>query len=569
MGRFDQVADVLIVGSGAGALVASLVVKEQGLHPLVVESTGNVGGSSALSGGGLWVPGNALMHEAGIPDSFDEALAYMEDAIGDAGPASSRERKEAFLREGPAMIDYLRMLGMRFVYGRGYPDYYPDRPGASVVGRGVEGAIFNGRQLGPWLSKLRMDTVMPPLPIYTAEVSQFALAARTPRGMLTAAKVVGARAVGRRLLGQVPLTNGKSLVGQLLLLNLRRSVPIWLDSPMRELIIEDGAVTGAVVEHDGKRVRIGARRGVLLAAGGFAHNARMRRECGPHPTSTEWTSASPGDLGDAIRAGQAAGAATALLDDAWWGPTILGPAGKPFFALWERSFPGSIIVDSAGHRFMNESTSYVDAGHAMYERNKKVPAIPAVLIFDSRFRRRYPLATLLPGLTPRSALREGWLKKATTLEDLARQTGVDPAGLASSVERFNRLARNGRDDDFHRGDTAYDRLYGDPSVRPSPNLGPIDAPPYYATAIYPGDLGTKGGLLTDAHARVLRDDGIPIPGLYAAGNTTASVMGRTYLGPGSTLSPATTFAYIAARHITRESALTNTPVPRIEEARPR
>lgn len=549
MADYDRMTDLLIVGSGAGALVAALSASQSGIEPLVVESTDKVGGSSALSGGGLWIPGNPLMREAGVPDSFDDALAYMEDVIGDAGPASSRERKEAFLRAGPGMVEYLRGLGMRFVYGRGYPDYYPERPGASVIGRGVEGAVFNGRKLGPWLKNLRMDTAAPPIPIYTPEVSQFALATRTPRGFLTAAKVIGVRTVGRRLLGQVPLTNGKTLVGQLLLLNLQRSVPIWLNSPMRELITEDGSVTGAVVEHEGQQLRVGARRAVLLAAGGFAHNAEMREKYEPHPITTEWTSASPGDLGDAIRAGMAAGAATALLDDAWWGPTILAAKGKPAFVLWERSFPGSIIVDSSGRRFMNESASYIDTGHAQYERNQRVPAIPAWLVFDARFRRRYPLAGLLPGITPRSALQDGWLKKAATLEELARQTGVDPAGLSRAVERFNRAARIGRDDDFHRGDTAYDRLYGDPSVRPNPNLGPIEAAPYYATAIYPGDLGTKGGLLTDEHARVLREDGSPIPGLYAAGNTTATVMGRTYPGPGSTLGSATTFSFIAARHI--------------------
>jgi 3-oxosteroid 1-dehydrogenase len=298
---------------------------------------------------------------------------------------------------------------------------------------------------------------------------------------------------------------------------------------------------------------------VLLSAGGFAKNAQMRETYERAPTSTEWTSVPPGDTGDAIRAGIDIGAATALMDDAWWGPTLVDPAtGTPSFILWERSFPHSIIVDSSGRRFMNESESYVDAGHHQYERNEQVPAIPAWLIVDARHRRRYPMATLPPGLTPRSALKSGFLTKAVTLDELAGAIGVDPAGLADTVERFNALAGAGVDEDFGRGRTAYDHVYGDPSNHPNPNLGTIERAPFYAVKVWPGDLGTKGGLLTDEHARVLREDSTPIPGLYAAGNTTASVMGRTYPGPGSTIGPATTFAYIAMRHLARGEASTAT-----------
>lgn len=385
---------------------------------------------------------------------------------------------------------------------------------------------------------------------YTNEVGKFALVAKTWTGFTTAVKAVGLRMIGRRLRGQIPMTNGRSLIGQLLLLNLRRQLPIWRNSPLVELIVEDGTVAGAVIEHEGQRVRIRAERGVLLCAGGFARNQQMRETYGPSPASTAWTSVPPGDTGDAVRAGMDIGAATALMDDAWWGPTLVDPAtGTPSFILWERSFPHSIVVDSSGQRFMNESESYVDAGHHQYDRNEQVPAIPAWLIVDARHRRRYPMATLPPGLTPRAALKSGFLIKADTLDELARAIGVDSAGLAATVKRFNEMARHGVDADFGRGRTAYDHVYGDPSNHPNPNLGTIEHAPFYAVEVWPGDLGTKGGLLTDEHARVLREDGNPIPGLYAAGNTTASVMGRTYPGPGSTIGPATTFAYIAMRHL--------------------
>jgi 3-oxosteroid 1-dehydrogenase len=547
MAEFDKTVDVVIVGTGAAGLIASLVVKEAGYEPLLVEKSDKVGGSSAMSGGGLWIPNNPLMRAAGVPDSFEAALTYLKEVIEDVGPASSPARKEAFLRGGPAMVGFLQGLGYQFIYGAGYPDYYPERPGGSAAGRGIESEIFNGRKLGPWLDKLRGQ---PLPPLHTPEVAQFALSARTVKGFFTAANIIGVRMVGGRLLGRAPLGAGRALVAQLLHLVLQRSIPIWLESPLAEVVSEAGAAVGVVVEHEGRRTTVAARRGVLLAAGGFAHNDEMRQKYHQHPITTEWTSASATDTGDGVRAGMALGAATALMDDAWWGPSVLGANGKPGFILWERSFPSSIIVDSSGQRFMNESASYVDDGHWQYQRNETVPAIPAWLVIDAKHRRRYPFSTLLPGLTPRSAISSGFLKKADTLPALAAQLGVDPAGLVSTVERFNGFARQGRDEDFHRGDSAYDRYYGDPRVKPNPNLGTIDKAPYYATAVYPGDLGTKGGLLTDEHARVLLEDGTPIPGLYAAGNTTASVMGRTYPGPGSTLGPATTFAYLAMRHAT-------------------
>ncbi|MCX7691322.1 FAD-binding protein [Thermoflexus sp.] len=549
MADFDHRTDVLIVGSGAGALVGALVVREAGLEPLVVEKTDRIGGSSAMSGGGLWIPNNPVSREAGLDDSFEKAWRYLEAVVPDAGPAASPERRRAFLEHGPEMVEFLRRLGFRWHAAIGYPDYYPEKPGGSVTGRAIEGAIFDGRLLGPWLQRLRTYPGMPPIPVHTNEVSAFLVSLRTWRGFMMALRIFS-RLIPR-LWGRVPMGLGASLVGQLLHLCLQRQVPIWLESPLVELIAENGRVVGAVVEREGRRLRIAARGGVLLAAGGFEHNQEMRERYLPHPTRKEWAVGAPGNTGDAIRAAQAIGAAVALMDKAWGGPVVITPQGQPLFLVGERSLPFSIIVDSKGERFMNESASYVDCWRWQYERHRQVPAIPAWLIMESRHRRYYPFGTLPPGITPRSATGPQFLVRANTLRDLAQRIGVDPEGLERTVARFNEMARRGRDEDFHRGDSAYDRFYGDPRVKPNPNLGPLERPPFYATAVYPGELGTAGGLLTNEWGQVVREDGRPIPGLYATGNAAASIFGGTYPGPGSTLGPACVFAYIGMQHVVR------------------
>jgi 3-oxosteroid 1-dehydrogenase len=316
---------------------------------------------------------------------------------------------------------------------------------------------------------------------------------------------------------------------------------------MTGLLVEDGKVTGLTATRADEPITIRARRGVLIATGGFERNAAMRAEYQRQPIGIEWTVGSPGNTGDGIIAGQQAGAGLDLMDDAWWGPSI-PLTGGPYFCLAERSLPGSILVNAAGHRFVNEAAPYVDAVHAMYDRHTEDKQhIPAWLITDQRYRNNY----LFAGLPPRKSLPRRWFAagvvfRAATLPELADQIGVSADGLAETVARFNGFARVGKDEDFARGDSAYDRYYGDPRCRPNPNLAPLDVPPFYAIKIVPGDLGTKGGLRTDERARVLRRDGTPIPGLYAAGNASAAVMGHSYAGAGATIGPAMTFGYIAA-----------------------
>ena len=308
------------------------------------------------------------------------------------------------------------------------------------------------------------------------------------------------------------------------------------------------------VLRDGKPTLIGARRGVLIATGGFERNEEMRHRYQRSPIGTDWTTGAAGNTGDGIVAGQELGAATGLMDDAWWGPSIPLPGG-PYFCLAERSLPGCVLVNGAGQRFVNESAPYVDAVHAMYEGNTpENPHIPAWLIFDQRYRDRYVFAGRPPRRPfPRRWYAAGAVFQAPDLAALGDAIGVDPGALTKTVARFNEFARAGHDEEFSRGESAYDRYYGDPRCRPNPNLAPLAKAPFYAAAIVPGDLGTKGGLRTDARARVLREDGSVIDGLYAAGNASAAVMGHSYAGAGATIGPAMTFGYIAARDMTSTS----------------
>jgi succinate dehydrogenase/fumarate reductase flavoprotein subunit len=547
---FEYSTEIVVVGSGAGGLVAALAAHEASRKVLIIEGSSLIGGSSAISGGGIWIPNNPLMKGAGVEDSFEEARTYLDAVIGDVGPASSPAKREAYLREGPRMVEWLSGLGFKFIYSRGYPDYYPEKPGGCASGRAVEGEIFDLKRLGEWAGKLRMPhTVgMPwPLPMHTFEAPKMYLMLRTVSGFAFALRL-GSRMLVGRLLGRRPAGLGASLIGQLLHLVLLRSIPIWLECPMVDLVERGGRVIGVIARRGGKNVSIEARCGVILASGGFAHNLEMRREYHPHPITVEWTVSSPTDMGDGIRAGVKLGAATALMDEAWWGPVFVDELGSPNFLLAERALPYSFIVDSSGKRYVNEAAPYVDFVHAMYERCRTVLAIPSYLVLDSRHRRYYLFGRWPPGLTPRRALERGAIVEAGSLEELARKCGIDPEGLVSTAERFNHFCRTGRDEDFHRGESAYDRFYGDPSVKPNPNLGPVERPPFYCVKVWPGDLGTKGGLLTDEFARVLRRDGSPIVGLYAVGNVAASTMGRTYPGPGSTLGPAMVFGMIAGFH---------------------
>ncbi|MGH3246828.1 MAG: FAD-binding protein, partial [Trebonia sp.] len=473
---------------------------------------------------------------------------------GDCVPA---ELRRALLEHCPAMLDLvLATTPLRLAWVPGYADYYPEAPGGLASGRSVEPVPLRGTVLDGELPRLNRPYLPVPegVAVTQADYRWLSLGPRHPRAILAGAKV-GARLARSRLLGHRMLTLGQALAAGLRAGLIAGGVPVWLNTPLAGLVMTDGRVTGVRAVRDGEPVTIRARRGVLIATGGFERNADMRRRYQRSPVGADWTTGAAGNTGDGIVAGQELGAATGLMDDAWWGPAIPLPGG-PFFCLAERSLPGCVLVNGAGRRFVNESAPYVDAVHAMYEGNTaENPHIPAWLIFDQRYRDTYVFA----GRPPRRPLPRRWYAagvvfRAPDLAGLGAAIGVSPGSLAETVARFNEYARTGVDEDYRRGDSAYDRYYGDPRRRPNPNLAPLAKAPFYAVRIVPGDLGTKGGLRTDARARVLRPDGTVIPGLYAAGNASASVMGHSYAGAGATIGPAMTFGYIAALDLTPGAA---------------
>jgi 3-oxosteroid 1-dehydrogenase len=543
--EFEHTTKVVVVGSGAAGLTAAIAARDAGCEVIVLESMDKVGGSTAKSGGGFWIPNNPQMKACGVDDSYEAALTYMNEVIPEKGPASSKKKRETYLKNGPEMLKWLEGLGFKAVYAHGYPDYYPERSGGCAEGRCVESDLFDPRLLGKqWKDKVQTM----PVPLRAVEACKLPLFLRTWSGFSTTTDIILKRTILWRLMGKQRVSMGGALICQLLKIALDRSVSVWIKTPLVSLITEGGAVVGVTAKKDGKEIRIRATHGVILAAGGFEHNDAMRQQYQQHPISTEWTVGAPGNMGDGIQAGIDVGAAIDMMDEAWWMPTLMLKSG-PYPIIFERSMPYSMIVDSSGQRFMNESGSYVDCGHQQYQRNKVVPAIPAYLILDSRHRNNYIIGMdMMPRITPKSAYKEGFITKANSLPELARKMGIDEAGLVATAKRFSQFAKNGRDEDFGRGKSAYDRYYSDPRVKPNPNLGPIEKPPFYALKIWPGDLGTMGGLLTDEHARVLRKDGSVIRGLYASGNNTAAVMGRTYPGPGSTIGPAMVFGMIGGRH---------------------
>ncbi|MFW6448731.1 MAG: FAD-dependent oxidoreductase [Halobacteriota archaeon] len=552
---WDHTFDVVIVGSGAGGMVSALYADHQGLDAVVIEKTDTYGGSSALSGGGLWVPRNHLMDREGVPDSWEKARTYMQHTVGDRVP---QERQDAYLEHAPEMAKWLEEhTAMEWTRMDGYSDYYPERPGGMSQGRGIEGKPFNGDKLGDERANLNeADMEAPgPLAFTSSEFRDIGLVMTTWQGKRTAFKV-GLRAIKNLVLRREGLTLGASLIGRLRYSMLERDIPLWLNTPFEEFVVDDGRVVGLVAgtEHDG-RVTIGAEAGVILAAGGFAHNEAMRKEYQQEPITTEWTVANEGNTGDTIQAGMdELNAAVDLMDDAWWGPVSLPPDSDPMFHVAERNEPGAIMVNGQGRRYTNEAASYVDVGHDMYEHHSEDNQhIPSYFIMDKRFRQKYVFGTLMPRQSfPEEYIESNYVTQAEAIPELASKLDVPPENLKETVEQFNAYARQGEDEDFGRGESAYDRYYGDPSHGPNPCLGTIEEAPFYAVEFWPGDLGTKGGLVTDERARVLDEDGDVIPGLYATGNNSASVMGHTYPGPGSTLGPTSTFGFVAVKDLVGE-----------------
>lgn len=545
----SETFDIVVVGSGTG-LLAAVTAAEAGMRVLVAEKSRFLGGSTAMSGGGFWIPGNPILRDLGVPDNRERASAYLDALVGDRVP---RPRRESFLDHGPEAVWVLRRNAPNsWQHMRGYPDYFPETEGGSSLGRAVEPRPFNLRLLGEDRVLLRPPGVTPavPMPVTGRDYRRMNLVARRPSGLLTAVWRAGQGAGGLALRREYA-AGGQALMAGLILAARRLGVRLWTRAPLRDLVLEDGNVTGAVIERDGRLVTVTAAYGVILAAGGFEHDAAMRHRYQSDFVDGDWSLGNPANTGDVIRVAHRHGAALALMDQAWWFP-VVPPASTgayPGLLLAERSLPGSIMVDGSGRRFVNEAVDYMTAGQAILGPGGGLPPhLPAWIVFDQRYRDRYVFGG---AILPRMPLPEAWYKaelayRAPSVRALGHIARLP--GLAAAVVRFNLLAAQGHDDDFGRGNSAYDRYYGDSSVAPNPNLAPLVKPPFYAVKVVPGDLGTCGGIAADELARATRPDGSVIRGLYAAGNCAGSAFGTRYPGPGATIGQGLVFGYIAAVH---------------------
>ncbi len=561
--------DVIVVGSGAGAMTAALFAADQENSVVIVEKSDKYGGTSAISGGGIWIPNNDEFRALGGKDSYDAALSYIK-AASQGSVAEPRIR--AYLDNAPKMLRELQANSrVKFAVADKYPDYYQHLEGSLPGGRSMDPELFDTTGLGD-----EMDNQMPAAgnALLMGKMSWTARQAHKvvakERGWML--MMIGImlrykfdfkqRKKGRR---DRRAGLGASLVAALRHSLCDRNIPLWRNTEFTDFVIDNDKVCGIKVLRDGKELTLHARHGVIMGSGGFEQNQALRDKYLPAPTQQSW-SATPkgGNTGAALEAGQKIGAATDLLDWCWWTPTLKVPKEQNARGLFaERAFPGAIVVDGAGQRFFNEAAPYLEFGDAMYRNHQKMGnSIPAWVVFDGHFRHEYAMGPLMPGkIMPDSRAPKAWLGsvyfKADSLAELATLINVDAAGLAQTVEKINHYAATGVDEDFDRGGNVFDRYYGDPKVTPNPCLAPLTTGPYYALKIHPGDIGTKGGLLTNEHAQVVRPSGEPIAGLYAIGNSSSSVMGISYPGAGATIGPAMTFGYVAANHISANRATQN------------
>lgn len=558
----ETIFDVIVVGSGAGALTSAVIAADHGLSVLVIEKSDQYGGTSAISGGGVWIPNNHHFKAKGGRDSYDQAMTYLKAATGGV---VDEARLHAYLENGPKMIEQLEAISrVRYAVVEKYPDYYPHLPGALAGGRSLDPELFDTSLLGDEQQFLRPAALSNLLMGKISWTSRHAhKAVSKPFGwqlmvmwLMLRYKLDFKWRRKTKLDRQAAL--GGALIGTLRLSLQDRKVPLWLNTDFRELVMDGDRVSGVRVCRQGQDLLLSARRGVILGSGGFEHNQALRDKYLQQPTEARWSATPPGNnTGAALEAGIAIGAATGLLERTWTMPTLHVPGEeKPRGVFVERGFPGVIVVNGLGRRFVNEASPYLEFAMAMYRDQEASGAksIPAWAIFDAKFRFNYAMGPLMPGqIMPDSRLNPNWLNrvywKAPTLAELARQIGVDADGLEAQVKRINEYARTGVDLEFDRGGNVFDRYYTAPNVKPNPCLASISKGPFYAMRLDAGDIGTKGGLLTNEFAQVVRDDGAPIKGLYAIGNCSSAVMGTGYPGAGATIGPAMTFGYIAANHI--------------------
>jgi len=552
MSNFDETFDFVVVGSGGGSMCCALALRAAGKSVAILEKTPLIGGTTARSGGVMWIPGNRFMKRDGVTDSIEQGVQYLEAVSGGRNdtPGSTAERRRTYVQEGIEMVDFLVDQGIKLNRVSYWPDYYDETPGGCEQGRTVVAELFNVNELGPWKKKLRPNFIN--MMSTLDEMLNLRFIKQSWASKKIAIKVV-LRTIGAVLTGKRYVTAGAALQGRMFQATLKAGVEFRTESAVKELVVEDGKVTGVVALKDGKPWSVGTRLGVLVNAGGFAHNQAMRDQYQPG-TSAKWTNTAEGDTGEMIVEMQRHGAAIGQMEE-MVGNQMAFPPGTENNAVKEvvqgvTASPHAILVDQSGVRYMNEGGSYMAYCKGMLERNKTVPAVPSWAIMDSQFITRSMLAGSMPGANkPKSWFESGFLKKADTIEALAALIKVDPATLRATVDRFNGFVAQGRDEDFNRGARAYDRWLGDRYDPAHPSLGTIAQGPFYAMEVVPGDVGTYGGVVTDSNARVLREDGSAIAGLYATGISTASAMGRVYPGAGASVGPSFVWGYVTAKHV--------------------
>jgi glycine/D-amino acid oxidase-like deaminating enzyme len=553
--------DVLVAGTGAGGFAAAHTARMAGLDVLMVEKDDLVGGTTAYSAGVIWIPVNHHQARHGVTDSREQALAYLSSHLGNV---FDRDRAEAFVDAGPIMLDAFEREGLvAYTLAPTWADYHPDEEGGSQGGRSLVPDEYDGRALGDWFDRLRA-----PIPTMMAfggmmvgrnDIPHVFRMSSDARSALHVGKMV-ARFARDRLTHRrgTRLVNGNAMIARLLRAALDRGIAMWTKAPLIDLTIDSGRVTGATVMREGKPVAIHARRGVVLATGGFPGNSDLKRELYAHVGAgkAHVPLPPPGNEGDGLRLAQKAGGLFHRDVDqpCAWTPVSMVPQPNgrpiPFPHFVDRGKPGIISVDRRGQRFANEAQSYHVFVPALIEACRDDADVEGWIIADHRAIRRFGLGAVGPSpvrLGP--FLRNGYLKRGKTPAELARACGIDPDGLTRTIAAFNGPAARGEDPQFQRGTDAYQRFNGAIGHRPNPCLAPLDTPPFYAVRIVPSELGTFAGIRTDAKARVVTASGEPVPGLYAVGNDAASVMGGTYPAAGITIGPALTFGWIAGRDL--------------------
>jgi len=553
MTGFDEMVDWLVVGSGAGSMASALVMRDAGKSVVILEKTAFVGGTTAKSGGVMWIPANRFMLADGESDSAEAAMAYL-DATQDEHPApgASPEKRRAYVTQAPRAIDFLVDKGIALQRGATFwPDYYDELPGGCKTSRTVVAKPFDRKELGPWRDKLRKGFAEFNVTLVEGMEAQGHRRTNKASGKMLL-RIIG-RTLRDKLLGRQYTTAGAALQGRMLKAALAAGVDIRLNAPARQIIIADDAATGVETVRDGKPWRIGARLGVLINAGGFSQNQAMRDRYIPG-TSALWSQTPEGDTGDMHQELERIGGHLAQMDQLvgyqmtpapGWDQTYVAPGAQSMTGK-----PHAILVDQSGQRYMNEGGSYELYCETMRKRNALVPAIPSWAIIDRNYVELYAIAgKFIDKKIPDGWIESGYLHTADTIADLATSIKVDPATLTATVARWNGFVARGVDEDFQRGARAYDNcgFVGDPFSAQSA-LGAIDKGPFYAVPVVPGDVSTYGGVVTDARGRVVNADGQVIAGLYATGTTTASVMGNVYVGAGASIGPSLVFGYIAARH---------------------